>query len=364
MRGHKLLLFVFLAAATGLPGAAQAQFSPRGLMGMVTRPFGALLGRFGHFPHRHSSHMSAESRSPAAPPRPQLGSVGPPAWRSAYEDVLGYTFWPGEYAQQVRTHGFDAVAAAIIGAARGREPARVATTGAAVPSDSNSTPACDQGTDAQVNWPVSQIEQMARLDGAQREALGRLQTALAESIKNIKAGCGDGSSLAPLDRLTASLEELWAVRDSGIYIRAPLKAFYDSLSDAQKAGFEWKQPQGNSAQNSKAADSGMARQYQACAAPSLESSELMLKEIEEKVRPSKQQAASMQALRKTSAEMAKLLTASCAQPIPADPVARLDSANNQLSSMSYAATSLEIALDGFYAQLDHDQKARFDSLGR
>ncbi len=185
-----------------------------------------------------------------------------------------------------------------------------------------------------------------------------------KSIKNIKAGCGDGSSLAPLDRLTASLEELWAVRDSGIYIRAPLKAFYNSLSDAQKAGFEWKQPQGNSAQNSKAADSGMARQYQACAAPSLESSELMLKEIEEKVRPSKQQAASMQALRKTSAEMAKLLTASCAQPIPADPVARLNSANNQLSSMSYAATSLEIALDGFYAQLDHDQKARFDSLGR
>ncbi len=64
MRGHKLLLFVFLAAATGLPGAAQAQFSPRGLMGMVTRPFGAMLGRFGHFPHRHSSHMSARIALP------------------------------------------------------------------------------------------------------------------------------------------------------------------------------------------------------------------------------------------------------------------------------------------------------------
>jgi hypothetical protein len=42
-------------------------------------------------------------------------------------------------------------------------------------------------------------------------------------------------------------------------------------------------------------------------------------------------------------------------------VARLDSANNQLLSASYAATSLEIALYGFYAQLDDNQKARFDS---
>jgi hypothetical protein len=70
----------------------------------------------------------------------------------------------------------------------------------------------------------------------------------------------------------------------------------------------------------------------------------------------------MEALRKMSTDMAKLLTASCAQPIPADPVARLDSANNQLSSMGYTATSLEIAFDGFYAQLDDDQKAGFDVL--
>ena len=33
-------------------------------------------------------------------------------------------------------------------------------------------------------------------------------------------------------------------------------------------------------------------------------------------------------------------------------VASLDSANNQLSNISYATTSLEIAFNGFYAQLD------------
>jgi len=45
-------------------------------------------------------------------------------------------------------------------------------------------------------------------------------------------------------------------------------------------------------------------------------------------------------------------------------VARLDAANDHLSNLSYAATSMEIALDGFYAQLDDGQKAKFDSLGR
>jgi hypothetical protein len=62
--------------------------------------------------------------------------------------------------------------------------------------------------------------------------------------------------------------------------------------------------------------------------------------------------------------MAKLLTASCAQSIPVDPIARLDSANDQLTAISYAATSVEIALDGFYAQLDEAQKDKFDSIGR
>jgi hypothetical protein len=32
--------------------------------------------------------------------------------------------------------------------------------------------------------------------------------------------------------------------------------------------------------------------------------------------------------------------------------------------MNYAATSMEIAVNGFYAQLDEQQKAKFNSLGR
>jgi hypothetical protein len=69
-------------------------------------------------------------------------------------------------------------------------------------------------------------------------------------------------------------------------------------------------------------------------------------------------------LHKTSTEMAKLLAVSCTQPVPADPLARLDDAESQLTRMNYAATSMEIAVNGFYAQLGEQQKAKFNALGR
>jgi hypothetical protein len=60
--------------------------------------------------------------------------------------------------------------------------------------------------------------------------------------------------------------------------------------------------------------------------------------------------------------MAKMLIASCAQPIPADPIARLDAANDHLTAMNYAATTLQITFDKFYVKLNNDQKARFDAM--
>jgi len=58
------------------------------------------------------------------------------------------------------------------------------------------------------------------------------------------------------------------------------------------------------------------------------------------------------------------LVASCAQPIPNDPLARLDAADDQLAAMNYAATTVQIAFDEFYAKLDKDRKARFGSFRR
>lgn len=366
MRARKIVLIMLLAAATALPEAAQAQFSPRGIIGALTHPLRSMLGRFGHFPRGHRPRAEPEAHQ-ASSPSAQFGDVGPTGWPSAYQDVIGFTFWPERYAGQVRAHGFDVVADALTSVGRGPEVARN-TTGAAVQNDSNGNAANDCGApaSAQIEWPASQIGEDGKLDDAQRAALDKLQSAVSEATKTIKAGgCRDQRSLPPLDRLKATLQKLWAVRDAGIYVRAPLKSFYDKLNDQQKKEFAWKQPDDARAKpNAKLDNGAMAKQYQDCAAPAQEASERLLRQIEQEVQPREKQDQAMQDLRNTVSDMAKLTSAPCGQPIQPDPVARLDAANDQLSNLSYAATSMEIALDGFYAQLDDGQKAKFDSLGR
>jgi hypothetical protein len=62
--------------------------------------------------------------------------------------------------------------------------------------------------------------------------------------------------------------------------------------------------------------------------------------------------------------MAKMLIASCVQPIPDDPAQRLDSVNDQLAAMNYAAATVQIAFDDFYGRLGSEQKTRIDSMAR
>ena len=239
MRGQKTLLAVLLAAAMAVPGVAQAQFSPRGIIGAFTHPLRSMLGRFGHYPRGHRSSAAQEQRSSGSPPAQQFGEAGPAGWPNAYEDIVGFTFWPGRYAGQVRAHGFDVVAAAFMSAGRGPEVAHNSTTGAAVQSDSNgnAADACGPPASAQIEWPASQLEQDAKLDDAQRAALAKVQGAVSEAIKTIKTGCRDLHALPPLERLKATVQELWAVRDAGVNMRAPLKAFYEHAQRPAEKGF-------------------------------------------------------------------------------------------------------------------------------
>jgi exonuclease VII large subunit len=275
--------------------------------------------------------------------------------------VIGYTLWPADYAELVRSRGFDVIAETI---APPRPPraARVATTGSAVPSDAASD-VCDQPADLQAKWPASRVEQVAQMSNAQHDALDKLQAALAQAATTIRAGCHDTAALNPRERLHLLVQQLWAVRDAGTSIRAPLSTFYDLLNETQKAAFT-NQQQAAAPRDARTANTDMGQQAQACAARSGDDSEWMLKRIEQTIRPTKQQRAVLESLRKSSSDMAKLLAVSCTQPVPADPLARLDDAEGQLTRMNYAATSMEIAVNGFYAQLDEQQKAKFNALGR
>jgi hypothetical protein len=223
---------------------------------------------------------------------------------------------------------------------------------------------CGDASNTAGNWPSSRVEQILQLSDAQQGALEKIQLATAQSAKNIKADCRGLGTLAPSDRLRALVQTLWAVRDAGMSMRGPLKNFSETLTNTQKNIFVSYQPQETSPSAPNAANDGMNKQYQACVSQNAERAERLIKEIEMKVRPDKDQAQSFENFHKISSDMAKMLIASCAQPIPADPLARLDAANDQLTAINYAATTVQIAFDNFYLKLKNGQKARFDSLAR
>lgn len=381
MRARTAIVAGLLVAAVPLPDSpAQAQLSPQGIIGGVTRPLRQMLGHFGHFPrsYRHRPSSGARAAAPAAAPaaaladrgapgsvKPRLGRAGPAAWVTAYEEVLGFAFWPDDYGAQFRSHGFDVIADTITGRSdRMAAPTRVATTGTAR-NDGNDVSAdqCNDASSADDKWPASRIEQLLQLSDSQHAALDKVQLAANDAVKTIKSNCRQMGELSPPDRLRALVQALWVVRDGDIAMRAPLKNFYESLTSAQKSSFAVQKPQNVPAPDDKT-QGGENKQYQACAAQNVGSAERLVKEIEMKVRPDKTQAASLENLHKISTDMAKLLIASCAQPIPADPLARLDSASDQITAMNYAASNVQIALDDFYGRLSQTQKARFEATGR
>ena len=161
MRGRTFLLLAFLTA-TVLPNAAEAQL--RGIIGGITSPFRAMLGRFGHFPHRrHASNGGQPSSNQgAASPSAQLASNCPPAWPDVHNQVLGITFWPDDYAAQFHGRGFDVIADSISGRfAPVRCEARASTTGTAVRDDA--TPVSDHLKDTQNRWPSDRIQTVVQL---------------------------------------------------------------------------------------------------------------------------------------------------------------------------------------------------------
>lgn len=368
MRARIFLLMTVLSAAIALPDAANAQLSPQGLLNGMTRPLRSMLGHLGHFP-RHRGHREAAIERPDAgrtntPSEGRLDRAGPAAWPTAYEDVLGYAFWPDEYAQRLRGHGFDIIADTITGRFEAsRTPLQASTSGSAVQDDAGGA-GCREPTATNDTWPSTRIGQTVQLTNVQHDAVETIQKAVSQSAKTIKGDCTDTNAAAAPDRLRALVQTLWAAHDAGAALRTPIKQFDATLTDAQKTSFGSRMPQETPRPDARNMNPVMNRQYQGCAAPNVEEAERLIKLIELRVRPNKDQAASLENLHKTSSDMAKMLMASCAQPIPADPLARLDAADDQLTAMNYAATTMQIAFDEFYSKLDNVQKARFEAMGR
>ena len=74
--------------------------------------------------------------------------------------------------------------------------------------------------------------------------------------------------------------------------------------------------------------------------------------------------ASLDAFQKKSAEMGQFLMASCLRPVASTPVERLDAASDRLTALIFATSTVNLAFNDFYNQLNDEQRSKFDSAVR
>jgi hypothetical protein len=407
MRRGTMLVLCLMLASTAVPQGAQARSLLGSVVGVLTAPLGGILrsGRHhGRAYHRRASRarsviaharpatiaapaaaggaVAAVTANPtdaddsprttgsapsgdspasdtapvrATQPAARLGTVGPVAWPGAFEDVIGYTLWPQQYRGRLGAHGIGDVLSTAL-APTASIAARTKQARAGTPASDDAGPACGTIDLTANDWPIAELGSTIKLDDAQSSALDRLRVAMNDAIASIKATCRANADLGPVERLHAMQTALWAVHDATQLIRAPLAAFYASLNEEQKRAFAAPAQPTGGRQPSRGE---MARM---CDLPA--QADAPIRQIEQAVRPTAAERASLEALEKRSSEMGQFLLASCLSPVPETPAQRLDTAADRLTAVIFAISNVNTALNDFTSQLNGEQKAKLDSIAR
>jgi hypothetical protein len=281
-----------------------------------------------------------ETANPAA--SGQVSLAAPTFWPTLSDDVFDYVLWPSGN-DRLWAHGYGDVVDGAFRPEPGARHPRPQTTGSA--DDAKPTcmhPAGNQTADAL----LERIAQTIQPTDAQKAALDELRPAVQRAVEIIDAACPAHPALTPTGRLDGMEDRLWAARQALMMLRAPLDKLYGALSDEQKARLN-----------------GPVSGPQRTAACSQSGAELPNAVIE-RVHPSPQQRGALEAVRTTSAGLAKMVGGSCPADMPVTPVARLDAADKRLNTLLYAVVTLRAPVDGFYASLSDPQRMRLSGLGR
>jgi hypothetical protein len=86
-------------------------------------------------------------------------------------------------------------------------------------------------------------------------------------------------------------------------------------------------------------------------------------QINQTIRPTAAQAAKIQLLQSAAAQAAEIVKAACPTEAPSTPPARLAAVGYRVQAMLEAVQTVEPPLRDFYALLDDEQQARFNTLG-
>ena len=305
--------------------------------------------------------------------------AGPVFWPYVYTDMFYYAFWPTAYDDGYWAYAYDNVVDGSFWAYgdpysafayAGPNPDTAGLTGGTTRARPRASggettgrqlvAACAQDANVAV-LPFEQIQAAIDLDPDQQTLFRNMKEAAARAAAAIKSSCPNAFPLTPPGRLqsmTARLEGTVSAIDT---IRPALVAFYNSLNDEQKARFNAIGPNLDSSQGARTAASPTNN---SCGGAKPGLIDLPIDQIEATVRPTNAQQRSLDQLRDASKAAVDTLASACPDVVPGTPVARLDAMRDRFAAMLQAAKTLQPALSNFYASLNNEQKAAFNTLGQ
>ncbi len=216
-------------------------------------------------------------------------------------------------------------------------------------------------------WPIAKITRAVRPSAEQRALLDQLKKASAQASDALKTSCSDSYALTPPDRLRALVNRVSATLEAMRIVRPALEAFYNALSDEQKARFNALGPQLASTPQDHAAQGQPQQQAnntkpESCGAPKSSLTDLPIERIDAVLHPTGAQKDGLDRLSAATKKAVQELQAACPDEVPVTPVGRLQAMEKRLSTLLRAANQVQPALDDFYASLSDEQKQHFNTL--
>jgi hypothetical protein len=304
------------------------------------------------------------------------GWVGPLYWPFAYYDMYNYAMWGNGYDDSFWGYGYGDIYAGIFAPygyddLTGYLPQYASSNpgdaGQAAPASGAPAAASDQltqmcGDDSRdiAGLPIDQFQQAIQPAGEQAAALDDLANASLKAAQNIKAACPSDIALTAPSRLAAMQKRIEAMIAAVQTVQPPLERFYGLLNDEQKAKLT---ALGNDQRQSNATKDTTGALPTNCGAAQPGVMEWPAAEIDQTVRPTDAQRASLTALQNATSQAADLLKTSCTTNDPLTPPARLAAVGKRLDSMLQAVKIVSAALNDFYGTLSDEQKARFEAIG-
>jgi ABC-type transporter MlaC component len=293
---------------------------------------------------------------------------GPVFWPYAYSDIFDYAFWPGGYDDGYWDYAYDGFVDGLFWGEYGPPDAYAYAPAPASRSNRVSYAGvqelCTQPGTGITAWPYSDIERKVGLNADQKQLLDGVRKAGGDAAATFKASCPAENMfpLTPPGRLTAMTGRLQATLDAVKIVQPALDKFYNSLSDEQKERFNAIGPK-RLATNAEA-NAALPQDSKSCSEAKPGLANLPIEKIADVVKPTDAQQDAFKQLQDATGKAVSLLQAACPEDVPITPPGRLAAMEKRLQAMVDAAKTVKPALDGFYASLSNEQKARFDRIGQ